>query len=66
LILFEGGLDPWQEVLDDELLVGGAAGPGDFEGEFVAALEPEGDLFDGGLFEIVGYRGLAGAGGGAG
>jgi len=38
-------------------------GPDAQEAEFVAVLEPERDLLDGGLFEVVGQRGLAGTGG---
>jgi len=38
-------------------------GPDAEEAEFVAVLEPERDLLDGGLFEVVGQRGLTGAGG---
>ena len=38
-------------------------GPGANEAGGVAVAEPVGDLFDGGLFEVVGESGLAGGGG---
>ena len=40
--------------------------PGAEEAAVVTVAEPIGDLFDGGLFEVVGEWGLAGTGGGAG
>ena len=45
-----------------EVLVGAEVGPDGEQAEFVAVWKPDGDLFDGGLFEIVGERGLAGGG----
>jgi hypothetical protein len=41
-------------------------GPGGTYAELVAALKPEGDLFDGGLLQVARQRGLAGSDGGAG
>ena len=37
-------------------------GPGPEEAGLFAVAEPVGDLLDGGLFEVVGERGLAGPG----
>ena len=37
--------------------------PGADQAGFFAVSEPVGDLFDGGLFEVVGEGGLAGGGG---
>ena len=48
------------------MFVFAVGGPGGAEAELVAFLEPEGDLFDGGLFEVVGEGGLAWGGCGAG
>jgi len=48
------------------LFVFAVGGPARAETELVAFLEPKGDLFDGGLFEVVGEWGLAGARRGAG
>ena len=50
----QGGLDAEQEVLDGELFVFDAGGPGDFEAELIAVLKPEGNLVEGGVFQIVG------------
>ena len=49
-----------------ELLVRSGVGPGGVKAEFVAALIPEGDLFDGGLLEVRGEGGLTCADGCAG
>src|SRR5947209_15279376 len=62
----QDSLNADQEVLGGELFVFDAGGPGDSEAEFIAVLEPKRDLVDGGVFEIVGKRGLAGLGGSAG
>ena len=62
----EDGGDGEEEVLGGELFVFAVGGPADAETDPLAVLEPVGDLFDGGLFEVVGERGLAGIGGGAG
>ena len=45
-----------------EAEVGGAGGPVDLQVEVVTVFEPEGDLFDGGVFEIGWQWGLAGEG----
>ena len=50
----------------EENLIGAVVRPGADEAGGVAVAEPVGDLFDGGLFEIVGKSGLASAGGCAG
>ena len=47
-------MDADQEVLDGELLVFDTGGPGDFEAELIAVLEPKRDLVDGGVFQTVG------------
>ena len=62
----KGGFHGVEEIEGGELIVGGAAGPVGFEAEVIAVLEPVGDLFDAGLLEVGGERGLAGGGGGAG
>ena len=43
-----------------ESLVGAAVGPGGFEAEAVAVLEPCGYLFDGGLLQVTGEGRLPG------
>ena len=55
-----------EEVVGGELAVLTVGRPTDAKANPVTVLEPEGDLFDGGLFEVVGERGLAGAWCGAG
>ncbi len=62
----EDGLDGVEDVLVGEGSVLAVVWPGDPESEFFPLLEPEGDLFDGGFFEIGGQGRLAGGGGGAG
>jgi len=64
--LAEGGEDGAEKVEIGELLVFAGVGLGGAETELVAFLEPEGDLRDGGLFEVVGEWGLAGTGRSAG
>ena len=57
-------MDAGEEVPGEELLVGAVVGPDGFEAEFVAVLEPGGDLFEGGVFEIGGKAcGTGGVGG---
>jgi hypothetical protein len=46
-----------KEVLIGEHLVGAFVWPGGFDAEKIAFLEPEGDLLDTGLFEVVGEAG---------
>jgi hypothetical protein len=65
-VLAEGGLDGGEEVLGDKAFVGSLVGPSGVDAEFVAGLEPEGDLFDGGVFKVGGEWGLTGGGCGAG
>ena len=65
-VLPQGGGDGAEEVEIGELFVFAAVGPGGAEAELVAFLEPKRDLFDGGLFEVVGEGGLAWGGCGAG
>jgi len=56
-IFFEGGGNGGEEGEFGELFVGAFVGPDAQEAEFVAVLEPERDLLDGGLFEVVGQGG---------
>src|SRR5437763_9814681 len=53
----EDGFHIGEQVRLRELLVGSLVGPDRFEAQFVAILEPGGDLLDGGLFEGVGKAG---------
>src|SRR5438552_3102458 len=46
----------------EEGFVGAVVRPGADEAGFISVAEPVGDLFDGGLFQVVGESGLAGAG----
>ncbi len=62
----EGVDDGGEKVEVGELFVDAVFGPGGFDAEEIAFLEPIGALFDGGLFEVVRERGLAGGGGVAG
>lgn len=62
----ENGLDGLEKIRSSELVVIAFMDPEGFEAEVIAVLEPVGDLFDGGLFQIIRERGLAGAGGDAG
>ena len=59
-------MDGLEEVHVAEFAVGVAVGPSGIDAEFVAPLEPVGDLLDGGLFEVGGQGGLANPGVGAG
>jgi hypothetical protein len=61
-----GWRDGLREIQGGELIVGDVGGPVGLETEVFAVLEPIGDLLDGGLFEVVGERSLAGGGGRAG
>ena len=54
---FENGCDDGEEGELCELRVSAFVGPDAEEAEFVAVLEPERDLLDGGLFEVVGQGG---------
>jgi len=60
-VLFEDGADFEEKVGLEESLVRAVMGPGADEAGIVAVAEPVGDLFDGGLLQVVGERGLAGA-----
>ena len=60
------GFDAGKKVETGELLVGAAVGPEAGKAEGFAVLEPVGNLFDSGLFEIGWQRGLAGRRGGSG
>ena len=53
-MLFEDGSDFDEEIELEEGIVSTAAGPEAEEAGFVAVPKPAGDLFDGGLLEIVG------------
>ena len=61
-VSFEDGFHIGEQVRLRELLVGSLVGPDRLEAQFVAILEPGGDLLDGGLLQVVGEGGLAGAG----
>ena len=65
-VVAESGFHGIEEIERGELMVGEATWPVGFQAEMLAILEPEGDLFDGGLLEVVGKRGLAWGGRGAG
>ena len=52
-VFFEDGADGLEEVEVSKLIIGNAAGPVGFETEMFLFLEPVGDLFDGGLLQIV-------------
>ena len=62
LAALEDGSDFEEEVGLDEFFIGAGVRPDSIEADFVAVLKPIGDLLDGGLFEVVGERGLAGVG----
>ena len=53
-MLFENGANFQKKIQLGESLVGAIVGPGAEEAGFVAVPKPAGDLFDGGLLEIVG------------
>src|SRR5690348_12179126 len=63
---FGGGEDGGELLGLGEDLVGAAGGPVTDEAENIFVAEPEGDLFDAGLLEVVGQRRLARSGSGAG
>ena len=60
LILLENGSDFEEEVGLQEGLVRAVVRPDAEQARAVTVAKPIGDLFDGGLFEIVGQRRLAG------
>jgi hypothetical protein len=53
-MLRQGCLDGLEQVQGGELQVGDTGGPVGFETKVLVVLEPKGDLFDGGLFEVGG------------
>jgi hypothetical protein len=52
-------LDVQEEIQLSEFFISAGVGPGGIYSEFVTMLEPGGDLFDGGLFQVAGEGGLA-------
>ena len=58
-IFLEDGFYFGEKIGLDENFVGALVGPGADEAGFVAVAEPVGDLFDAGLLQRVGKRGLA-------
>src|SRR3954447_26347781 len=65
-VLLQDSGDGGQEVCAGKLEVNAVLRPVAEEAKFVTVLEPVGDLFDGGLFEVRWERRLAWAGGIAG
>ena len=65
LVAGENGLDGHKQREVDEFFIGASVGPGGVEAELIAALIPEGDLFDGGLLQVGRERRLAGEDSGA-
>ncbi len=59
-------MDAGEEVESGELDVCGVEAPLGFDAEPVTVLKPEGELFDGGVFEVGGEGRLAGTRCGAG
>jgi len=53
-VYIEHGAKLQEKIRMEEGIVSTAAGPGAEEAGFVAIPKPAGDLFDGGLLEIVG------------
>ena len=66
LVALQSCADGWQQVETGQLFVGAAVRPEAGKAEGFAVLEPVGNLFDSGLFEIGWQRGLAGRRGGSG
>ena len=63
---FEDGLDLGQQIDLGDVEKGSAFGGHTEETEAVTVLVPVGDLFDAGMFEVIGQGGLAGTGSGTG